>query len=202
MMQPPSAAGVVQQPAESWFMPKLCPISWAMVAATPMALSEWSCARSKRHVSILPVHLWVSGVRYFLISVGRKYLLKVFLPISRWVENSTGNIFSLGFRRHPSHVLTAGKKLYIGYWQWLTMFTPPDWKSEHMAITGAKPTVVPLKGTPLKSTQKKHEMALRHWRRQAEKCTLQCPAPHTLSGGHSVFVVSPSAGRHSRATKP
>lgn len=30
-----------------------------------------------------------------------------------------------------------------------------------MDITGAKPTVVPWKGTPLKSTQKEHEMALR-----------------------------------------
>lgn len=110
-----------------------------------------------------------------LICTCGKYLLKVFLPLSRWVENFTGNIFSLGFRRHVSYVFTAGKKLYIGYWQLLTMFTPPDWKSEHMAITGAKPTVVPLKGTPLKSTQKENEMALRHWRRQAEKspCSAQ-----------------------------
>lgn len=67
MMQPPSAAGVLQQPAESWFMPKLCPISWAMVAATPMALSEWSCARSKRQVSIYlclscaPLGQWGEG---------------------------------------------------------------------------------------------------------------------------------------------
>lgn len=82
------------------------------------------------------------------------------------------------------------------------MFTPPDCKSEHMAITGAKPTVVPLKGTPLKSTQKKHEMALRHSRRQAEKCTLQCTAPYTVSGGHFVFVVSASAGHHRTATQP
>lgn len=110
---------------------------------------------------------------------------------------SGGNIFSLGFRRHLSYIFTAGKKLYIGYWQLLTMFTPPDWKSEHMAITGAKPTVVPLKGTPLKSTQKEHEMALRHWRRQAERCAVHSSS-HSVRGTHCLY----SAGHHSRATKP
>ena len=44
MMHPPSAALAEQQSAESWLMPKLWPISWAMVAATPMAFSEWSCS--------------------------------------------------------------------------------------------------------------------------------------------------------------
>lgn len=43
MMHPPSAALAEQQSAESWLIPKLWPISWAMVAATPMAFSEWSC---------------------------------------------------------------------------------------------------------------------------------------------------------------
>lgn len=71
-----------------------------------------------------------------------------------------------------------------------------------MAITGAKPTVVPLKGTPLKSTQKEHEMALRHWRRQAEKRTLQCTASFTVSGEHIVFIVSSNARHHNTATKP
>ncbi|TNN30744.1 hypothetical protein EYF80_059105 [Liparis tanakae] len=42
MMQPPSSALARQQPAASWLMPKLWPISWAMVAATPTADSEWS----------------------------------------------------------------------------------------------------------------------------------------------------------------
>lgn len=67
------------------------------------------------------------------------------------------------------------------------MFTPPDWKSEHMAITGAKPTVVPWKGTPLKSTQKDHEMALRHWRRQGREMHPAYPTAlykHTVSGEH------------------
>lgn len=43
MMHPPSASLAGQQLAESWLMPKLWPISWAMVAATPMEFSEWSC---------------------------------------------------------------------------------------------------------------------------------------------------------------
>jgi len=63
------------------------------------------------------------------------------------------------------------------------MFTPPDWKSEHMAITGAKPTVVPWKGTPLKSTQKDHEMAPRHLRRQGRE---KHSAVHSFIHIHSV----------------
>lgn len=43
MMQPPSSPLAGQQPSVSWVIPKLCPISWAMVAATPTADSEWSC---------------------------------------------------------------------------------------------------------------------------------------------------------------
>lgn len=42
--QPPcSAVASTQQPSWSWLMPKLWPISWAMVAAAPMDNSEWSC---------------------------------------------------------------------------------------------------------------------------------------------------------------
>lgn len=50
MMQPPSSALAWQQPVLSWVIPKLWPISCAMVAATPTADSEWSCWtwRSKR----------------------------------------------------------------------------------------------------------------------------------------------------------
>lgn len=43
MMQPPSSALAWQQSFTSWLMPKLWPISCAMVAATPTADSEWSC---------------------------------------------------------------------------------------------------------------------------------------------------------------
>lgn len=43
MMQPPSSALAWQQPVLSWVIPKLWPISCAMVAATPTADSEWSC---------------------------------------------------------------------------------------------------------------------------------------------------------------
>lgn len=42
MMQPPSSALAWQQSVLSWLMPKLWPISCAMVAATPTADSEWS----------------------------------------------------------------------------------------------------------------------------------------------------------------
>lgn len=38
MIQPPSSAWARQQPWLSWLIPKLCPISWAMVAAIPTAL--------------------------------------------------------------------------------------------------------------------------------------------------------------------
>lgn len=42
--QPPcSGVASTQQPWLSWLMPKLWPISWAMVAAAPMGCSEWSC---------------------------------------------------------------------------------------------------------------------------------------------------------------
>lgn len=42
--QPPcSAVASTQQPSWSWLIPKLWPISWAMVAAAPMDSSEWSC---------------------------------------------------------------------------------------------------------------------------------------------------------------
>lgn len=46
MMQPPRSAVTLQpQPLSgvSWFIPKLCPSSWARVTAAPRGLSEWSC---------------------------------------------------------------------------------------------------------------------------------------------------------------
>lgn len=44
MTQPPcSGVASTQQPVLSWLMPKLWPISWAIVAAAPMGCSEWSC---------------------------------------------------------------------------------------------------------------------------------------------------------------
>ena len=45
MMQPPSSGRAWQHPAPSWLIPKLCPISWAMVAATPTADLAWSWYR-------------------------------------------------------------------------------------------------------------------------------------------------------------
>lgn len=45
MMQPPRSAVTLQpQPLSgvSWFIPKLCPSSWARVTAAPRGLSEWS----------------------------------------------------------------------------------------------------------------------------------------------------------------
>jgi len=51
MMQPPSSASALQQPAASWLMPKLWPISCAMVAATPTADSEWSCSEESNATS-------------------------------------------------------------------------------------------------------------------------------------------------------
>lgn len=43
MTQPPcSGVASTQQPMLSWLMPKLWPISWAIVAAAPMGCSEWS----------------------------------------------------------------------------------------------------------------------------------------------------------------
>lgn len=50
MMQPPSSALAWQQPVISWLIPKLWPISCAMVAATPTADSEWSCSREESKV--------------------------------------------------------------------------------------------------------------------------------------------------------
>lgn len=47
MMQPPSSALAWQQPVLSWLMPKLWPISCAMVAATPTADSEWSYSKDE-----------------------------------------------------------------------------------------------------------------------------------------------------------
>lgn len=96
MMQPPSSARVVQQPDESWFMPKLWPISWAIVAATPMALSEWSCARSKRQVSMslvpVPCTSGSMGWEALLTVTYGRHLLKVLLPISSW---TLGGIYCL-----------------------------------------------------------------------------------------------------------
>lgn len=50
MMQPPRSAVTLQpQPLSgvSWFIPKLCPSSWARVTAAPRGLSEWSCKWTK-----------------------------------------------------------------------------------------------------------------------------------------------------------
>lgn len=47
MIQPPSSALAWQQPVLSWLMPKLWPISCAMVAATPTADSEWSYSKEE-----------------------------------------------------------------------------------------------------------------------------------------------------------
>lgn len=36
------------------------------------------------------------------------------------------------------------------------MLTPPDWYTEHMAMRGARPMVVPWKDLPLQEEKKRH----------------------------------------------
>ncbi|TNN50341.1 hypothetical protein EYF80_039469 [Liparis tanakae] len=53
MMQPPRSTVILQpQPRSgvSWFIPKLCPSSWAKVTAAPRGFSEWSCNGETGHV--------------------------------------------------------------------------------------------------------------------------------------------------------
>lgn len=52
MIQPPSSAFAWQQPGMSWLIPKLCPISCAIVAATPTDKSEWSCSTQHENFKI------------------------------------------------------------------------------------------------------------------------------------------------------
>lgn len=50
MMQPPRSTVTLQphpRSGVSWFIPKLCPSSWARVTAAPRGLSEWSCKRDQ-----------------------------------------------------------------------------------------------------------------------------------------------------------
>lgn len=51
-----------------------------------------------------------------------------------------------------------GKRLYTAEMNCtsccFTELTPPDWYSEHMALRGARPIVVPWKATPLKEPAK------------------------------------------------
>lgn len=55
--QPPcSAVASTQQPSWSWLIPKLWPISWAMVAAAPMDSSEWSCGRIRERPHLYDSH--------------------------------------------------------------------------------------------------------------------------------------------------
>lgn len=55
--QPPcSGVASTQQPWLSWLMPKLWPISWAMVAAAPMGCSAWSCRGKGGWVSFGVAH--------------------------------------------------------------------------------------------------------------------------------------------------
>lgn len=54
MMQPPSS-WARQQPWLSWLIPKLCPISWAMVAAIPTALLEWSYKERQKKQKVSPI---------------------------------------------------------------------------------------------------------------------------------------------------
>lgn len=56
----------------------------------------------------------------------------------------------------------------------LTMFTPPDWYTEHMAMSGARPMVVPWKDMPLQ------EGGERVTREGAETAVPVCPG----AGGH------------------
>ena len=45
MMQPPRSTVILQphpRSGVSWFIPKLCPSSWARVTAAPRGFSEWS----------------------------------------------------------------------------------------------------------------------------------------------------------------
>lgn len=63
--QPPcSGVASTQQPWLSWLMPKLWPISWAMVAAAPMGSSEWSCqgvggcVSSGEQRGVAPTSVW------------------------------------------------------------------------------------------------------------------------------------------------
>lgn len=63
--QPPcSGVASTQQPWLSWLMPKLWPISWAMVAAAPMGSSEWSCqgvggcVSSGEQRGVAPASVW------------------------------------------------------------------------------------------------------------------------------------------------
>lgn len=43
----------------------------------------------------------------------------------------------------------------MAFSEW-SMLTPPDWYTEHMAMRGARPMVVPWKDLPLQEGKKRH----------------------------------------------
>lgn len=98
IMQPPSSPLAWQQPALSWVIPKLCPISCAMVAATPTADSEWSWWT--RETNGIP-----------------KSTANIFLGPHL---NSRPSEKALYFQHKGSSIFSA-------YFNHFTVFTPPDW---------------------------------------------------------------------------
>lgn len=62
MTQPPcSAEASAQQPSGSWSRPRLCPISWATVAAAPVGSAEWSCGVKEGLMPPAPSSLRLRG---------------------------------------------------------------------------------------------------------------------------------------------
>lgn len=76
MMQPPRSAVTLQpQPLSgvSWFIPKLCPSSWARVTAAPRGLSEWSYNNNNNNNKIISY-------------VGKIVLPPVFTEVTRFTS--------------------------------------------------------------------------------------------------------------------
>lgn len=70
MMQPPRST-VTLQPhplsGVSWFIPKLCPSSWARVTAAPSGLSEWSCKNKYKTTTINHAEIHLSPIKTSLL---------------------------------------------------------------------------------------------------------------------------------------
>lgn len=89
MMQPPRSAVTLQpQPLSgvSWFIPKLCPSSWARVTAAPRGLSEWSCHKWTRMRSLRQACLSLRCYQDFSITRWKTTKIKSYIKCYRQIE--------------------------------------------------------------------------------------------------------------------